>query len=218
MRAGTSINGLCVRGRAQVVAVVIFVGLFAASATEGALVLYDDDQRVQWFADAASAGMIETITFTEHPIGPLTTQYRSSHGMIETSPGLVQITSIDAFLMDGRGMEAVWSDAALEFDRPMLALAADFPGTFIVEFYSDDVLLGSSFFHGPGGPGNFSGVISTDPFNRVRMWDVDSDLAVDDLHFVALPAPPILLAFAGGLALLARGRRRRGASDMRGGG
>jgi hypothetical protein len=42
------------------------------------------------------------------------------------------------------------------------------------------------------------------------MWDVDSDFAIDDLHFVAVPAPPILLVFAGGLALLGRGRRRRG--------
>jgi hypothetical protein len=41
----------------------------------------------------------------------------------------------------------------------------------------------------------------------------DSDLAIDDLHIVALPVPPILLAFAGGLARLGRGRRRaRGAA------
>jgi hypothetical protein len=211
MRARRSVNGLCVRGRAQIIAVVIFVGPFAARATEGALVLYDDDQRDQWFADAGVIGVIETITFTEYPIGPLTTQYEESHGMVETSPGLVQIFGSSlGFPLDGRGMLALASDAVLEFDRPMHALAVDFPGSFIVELYSNDVLLGS-WVTGPGGFGQFEGVISTDPFNRVRMWDVDSDLAVDDLHFVAVPAPPILLAFAGGLALLGRGRRRRGA-------
>jgi hypothetical protein len=200
------------RGPAHIFALMLLAYLLGARAVEGALVLYEDDQRDEWFADAGAVGQIETITFTEHPIGPLTTQYEESHGMVETSPGLVQIFgSRLGFPLDGRGMLALASDAVLEFDRPMLALAADFPGTFIVEFYWDDVLLGSSFFDGPGGPGNFSGVISTEEFNRVRMWDVDSVLAIDDLHFVALPAPPVLLVFAGGLALLGRGRRRRGA-------
>jgi hypothetical protein len=182
--------------------------LFGASAI-GVLIEYDYLERDEWFADARALGVIETITFTEHPIGPLTTQYEESHGMVETSPGLVQITSGIAFPLDDRGMEAVWSDAILEFDRPMQALAADFPGLFIVEFYWDEVFLGSAQFEGLGGPGNFSGVISTTPFNRVVMSDSDSDFAIDDLHFVAVPAPPILLAFAGGLALLGREGRRR---------
>jgi hypothetical protein len=192
-------------------ALVVLVVIVRCATAE--LIEYDYQEREEWFADAGALNLIETITFTEHPLGPLTTQYEESHGMVETSLGLVQIFASEvSYPHDGRGMLALATDAILEFDHPMQALAADFPGLFIVEFYWNESFLGSAQFEGLGGPGNFSGVISTTPFNRVVMSDSDSDFSVDDLHLVAVPAPPILLAFAGGLALLGRGRRRRGAS------
>jgi hypothetical protein len=174
------------------------------------LITYGYQDRDAWITDAGVLGTIETITFTEYPIGRLTTQYEESHGLTFTGSGFVQIAAFDlSFPLDGRGLLCIAGDAILTFDRPMLALAADFPGTFTVEFFSDDVLLGSSPFDGPGGPGNFSGVISTDPFNVVRISDSDSDFGIDDLHFVAVPAPSMLLPFAAGLVLLGGRRRRR---------
>ncbi|MBX3372812.1 MAG: hypothetical protein KF817_03180 [Phycisphaeraceae bacterium] len=146
-------------------------------------------QRDAWFEDAAALNAIETITFTEHPVALLSTQYQESHGLTVTGSGWVQIASSTSFVLDGRGLRAVASDAVLHFDRPMQALAADFPGSFIAQFYWDDTFLGAEPFTGPGGPGNFSGVILTIPFNRVRLYDVDSVFGIDDLHFVPVAVP-----------------------------
>lgn len=155
-----------------------------------ALITYGHTSRAAWFDDASSPGAIETITFTEHPVALLNTQYQESHGLTVTGSGWVQISSSSmVFPLDGRGMLAVNSDAVLHFDRPMQALAADFPGVFTAQFYWDDLFIGHWVFDGPGGPGNFSGVILTIPFNRVRLYDVDSVFGIDDLHFVPVAVP-----------------------------
>ncbi|MBX3375123.1 MAG: hypothetical protein KF817_14940 [Phycisphaeraceae bacterium] len=197
------------------VAVAVAMALFATtlmnSAACAAIIRYWHNDRDAWFMDAGALSAIETITFTEHPVALLNTQYQESHGLSVTGSGWVQIwSSLPDLPLDGRGMKAVNSDAILHFDRPMQALAADFPGTLTAQFYWDDTFLGAEAFTGPGGPGNFSGAISTTPFNRVRLFDSDHVFAIDDLHFVPVAVPgPATVALLPPAAWFMRRRRRR---------
>ena len=173
------------------------------------VIYYPHGTRDAWFEDAGSIGSVETITFTEYPDGLLTNQYESSHGLSVSGTGGVFIIDSDiGFPNDGRGMWTGSGDIILDFDRPMTAIAADFHGTFFVEFYNEQGLIESSGFWGPGGPGNFTGFISAIPFNRVRVFDTDGVFAVDDIHFVAqvIPAPSAVAVLLAGAVF---GRRRR---------
>jgi hypothetical protein len=90
-------------------------------------------------------------------------------------------------------------------------IAADFIGNITIELYSNDVLFYTSGILGVGGPGNFGGLISEQPFDKARIYDdLDNILAMDDLHFgppIAVPAPGAFAIF--GLAVLTRRRRGR---------
>jgi len=171
---------------------------------------YPHGTRDAWFADAGATGAIETITFMEHPDGLLTNQYETSHGLLVSGSSNVFIIDSDlSFPNDGRGMWTGFGDIVLDFDRPMTAIAADFPGTFFVEFYNEQGLIESSGFWSPGGRGNFTGFISTIPFSRVRLFDTDGVFAVDDIHFVAqtIPAPGAVAVLLAGAGLVRRKRR-----------
>ncbi|MBX3373118.1 MAG: hypothetical protein KF817_04730 [Phycisphaeraceae bacterium] len=192
---------------------VICAGALGASGhhADAALIHYPWTwHRDAWFEEAAALNAIETITFTEHPVALLNMQYQESHGLTVTGSGWVQIwSSLPDLPRDGRGMKAVNSDAILHFDRPMQALAADMPGTLTAQLYYDDHYLGSVAF-GDSGVDRFSGVISTTPFNRVRLFDSDHDFAIDDLHFVPVAVPgPATVALLLPAAWFMRRRRRR---------
>ncbi|MBX3375315.1 MAG: hypothetical protein KF817_15925 [Phycisphaeraceae bacterium] len=183
-----------------------------------ALIHYSQLARDAWFGDAGAIETIRTITFTEHPMGQLTTQYQESHGMTVTGSGWVQIMAADSgFPLDGRGMGTLSSDAIFHYDRPMQALAMDFPGNITVQFLIDMELIGVATV-GASGAGNFRGIISTLPFNRVRMHDSDGVFGIADLHFVpvAVPAPAGALVLLPAALMLTRRRRRQcGAGDLR---
>ncbi|MBX3375126.1 MAG: hypothetical protein KF817_14955 [Phycisphaeraceae bacterium] len=191
--------------------IALLIAATAASWMPGrasaALVIYGQTQRDAWFADA---GAVETITFTEHPLGQLTTQYQESHGLTVTGSGWVGIMSLNlSFPNDGHGLLTFSSDAVLHFDRPMQALGMDFPGIFWAELYMDDLYMETVFLGLPG-IGNFRGIISSLPFNRVRMYDVDGDFGIDDLHFapMAVPAPGAAALLIPLAWFMRRGRRR----------
>jgi len=172
------------------------------------VIYYSQGMRDAWFADAGSIGSVETISFTEHPEGPLAMQYEPSHGLTFTTSGVLTINeSALAFPNDGWGMVSNFGVVELLFDRPMTAIAADFPGGFNIELFDDRGLIESTNFGGSGF-GNFNGLISTIPFNRVRLFDHDGTFSIDDLHFVAqvIPAPGAVAVFLLGAVL---GRRRR---------
>ena len=191
--------------------IALLIAATAASWMPGrasaALVIYGQTQRDAWFADA---GAVETITFTEHPLGQLTTQYQESHGLTVTGSGWVGIMSLNlSFPNDGHGLLTFSSDAVLHFDRPMQALGMDFPGGFWAELYMDRELVGLATI-GSSGFGNFRGILSTLPFNRVRMYDVDGVFGIDDLHFAPMAVPgPATVALLLPAAWFMQRRRRR---------
>jgi len=173
------------------------------------VIYYPQVTRDAWFEDAGSIGSVETITFTEHPDGLLTNQYESSHGLqVSGSSNVFIIDSNISFPNDGRGMWTNFGDIVLDFDRPMVAFSADFPGGFFVELFNDHGLIEAFIFSGSGA-GNFRGLISTIPFNRVRLYDTDGVFAVDDIHFVAqtIPAPGAVAVLIAGAVIGWRRRR-----------
>jgi hypothetical protein len=196
----------------MIVLVLGAVSMFMINRIASADVIsYPQGARDAWFEDAGSIGTVETMTFTEHPIGLLTTQYQDSHGLVFSGNSVPHIhLSNLSFPNDGAGMLASTQGAVsvwLDFDRPMLAFAADFPGGFFVELFDDQGMIGS-FTFGGSGSGNFRGLISTVPFRSLRLFDPDGAFGIDDLHFVAqvIPAPGAVVVLMAGAVF---GRRRR---------
>jgi len=180
----------------------------SGSPAAASLIFYGQQDRDAWFSDVGSA---ETITFTEHPLAYLSTQYEASHGLVieGTLPDSVWTAELPmAFPNDGIGLRAAGGPAWFHFDRDMYAFAADFPGGFTVELYFGDMLLHEVAFSGSGS-GFFRGItLEGQSFNRARLRDTDNSFGIDDLHFAAIPVPAAwVLVVAGALSGV---RRRRG--------
>jgi len=198
------------RDLTQTTALLIMFGLASSS------LVYAED--VQWFHTPTkdewwdAVGETTTINFTGHKHGePLTDQY-ADIGVTFDDVGPLSFWEDASFVNDGWGFRG-WNGAWIHFDEPMNWIAADFPGNLGYELYSGDDLIYTSFELGMGGLGQFGGLISDKPFDRVFLWKMPSGpfqefiVFVDDLHFGALPAPGALSVFA--LALFAGRRRRR---------
>jgi len=112
----------------------------------------------------------------------------------------------ETFPNDGAGLDGN-EIVDLVFDAPMYWIAADFPGGLTIDLhYHGESFYQSSYF-GPGGVGNFGGLVSTEPFDRAVIWDYDEQVNLDDLHFgPPIPAPSALPLV--GAALLTARRRR----------
>jgi MYXO-CTERM domain-containing protein len=187
---------------------------FIASCFVCSVALADD---VQWFNNPLeqdwwdAVGSVTTIDFTGHEhFEPLSDQY--AHLGI-TFSGTVHFMESGLFINDGWGMRG-FMGAWIHFDNPINWIAADFPGNLGYELYSGDELIYTSFEFGVGGTGNFGGLISSKPFDRVFIWEQPGTDGffiphIDDLHFgaFAVPAPGALGVV--GLALLVHRRRRR---------
>jgi hypothetical protein len=169
---------------------------------------FNQNMRDEWWG---AVGDVTTIDFTGHEhFEPLSDQY--AHLGV-TFEGTVSAVNWEIFINDGWGMRG-FMGAWVYFDQPMNWIAADHPGTLGYELYLGDELIYTSFTFGGSGTGQFGGLISTKPFDRVFLWNqpgIDGVFIsyVDDLHFgaFAVPAPGALGVVA--LALLVNRRRRR---------
>jgi hypothetical protein len=97
------------------------------------------------------------------------------------------------FPMDGSGFGTVGFEPFVDirFDEPIRALGADHPGGFRFTLFLGEDLVYETGLLGVGNIGNFSGVISEVPFDRVRISDSDG-FGVDDLRFgLVVPGPPV---------------------------
>jgi len=193
---------------------VTFMTLTLALATAVAqadVTEYGNDDRDQWFSDVGGVGNVSTVDFTGlPPFTPVTDQW--SHLGVHFAPsfGALLIVGEDniAFPDDGFGLRGE-PDINITFSEPMNWIAADFPGTMIIELYEGNELLYQSEFFGIGGAGNFGGLISDTTFDGARIYDpFDGLVLLDDLHFgPPIPAPASLAPFAA-LLLVRRARRR----------
>ena len=199
----------------RVIGIVSVLGV--ASITSAEVVVYsgsqaNPSQRLAW---EAQVGEWSTLDFTglpsEEPIPE--DLYAAEFGVTLTNGLIFSYTSESGFLLDGQGFAASQGSAGssvdVVFDTPVHAFAVDFPGVIrFTLFFEDEVIA-----HLPGPYGGFvgwfAGLISDQPFDRVRVWDTDA-FGVDDLRFgMVVPGPATALVLLPGLGLLG-GRRRSG--------
>ena len=165
--------------------------------------------KAEWQSLAAS---FATITFTEIPFPPtafITTQY-ADLGVTFTD-GNDSLHNSTSLINDGFGLHGnlPGNSITMQFAQPISAFAIDHPGTEGFKLYLGSEFVFDTGLMGGSGTGKFSGVISTQPFDKVVVQDpVGLATLIDDLHFgPPIPAPGAL-AFLAIAALNPRKRQR----------
>ena len=168
--------------------------------------------RIAW---EAQVGEWSTLDFTGLPAGEFFPEdyYLDDFGVMFGGGPRLASESEEVYLQDGHGVGVLPDSSGWHmdvfFDTPVHAFAVDFPGEIrFTLFFEGEVIA-----HLPGPYGGFvgwfAGLISDQPFDRVRVWDTDAFL-VDDLRFgMVVPGPATALVLLPGLGLLG-GRRRSG--------
>jgi hypothetical protein len=176
------------------------IALTAASGESSADVIEFTD-KAEW---EAAAGQFTTIDFTGFDSMTIITDQYIDLGVLFTG-GDDLILPNSSFVNDGWGL-AGHDSIDMVFLEALFVLAVDFPGSLIIDLYSDGELMYSNGFAEPG-EGHFAGLISTDPFDFVVLRREFDPVFIDDLHFgPPIPAPP---AFAPLLFAAFTARRRR---------
>jgi len=182
----------------------------AASPALADVIEYEDEERPDFFAAVGGEANVSVVDFLGYDDLTLVRDQWAHLGVHFSGVVVVSGKSFGGYPNDGWGVEG-YPYINLAFDQPMQWIAADLPGVTMIELYSNDQLIYTSTRLGGGGPGNFGGLISDQPFDRVRFFDPFTDVDfLDDIFFgppIAVPAPGAL-AVLGGLALVI-GRRRR---------
>jgi hypothetical protein len=157
----------------------------------------------------AAAGSWSTADFTGFPDNtPIDEQYAYLGVHFVDGYDFVLCCDYQLFPQDGAGLDGN-ELIDLIFDVPMYSMAADFPG-----FLGFDLYFGGEFFYkssefGIGGYGNFGGLVSTQPFDRVVIWEYGThpNVVVDDLHLGPPIPTPAGMAVIGALLLASRRRQ-----------
>jgi hypothetical protein len=190
------------------VSALALAALATGPATAGVTEFHD---RASW---QAAVGDFMTITFTEIPVNVFVTDQYAHLGVIFTD-GNDYTDASSVYVNDGFGMDGYPGGAInISFTTPQSWLAFDFPGFVQVEMFRNGRSVHITNWFGVGGVGNFGGLVSSEPFDAVRMFDpFDPIVLIDDLHF-GVPAPGALVLI--GVAALAprRGLRRRAGAVM----
>ncbi|MBL9121798.1 MAG: hypothetical protein JNL80_17975 [Phycisphaerae bacterium] len=137
----------------------------------------------------------------------MTDQYLSLG--VEFTDDDLNVTGLSGGFLDGAGVNGL---AMIEgtFGSPIKAVAFHHPGFLKFRLYLGDTFVGQTGYLGGGGPSFFSGVVSTQWFDRMQVTDVLSDpidpVFVDNMYFSTIPAPGASCVL---LSLLVRPRRRR---------
>jgi hypothetical protein len=189
----------------------ILIALCVAPPTtltaEGAVTIYTNKSNWQ-----NNVGTSSAITFAEFgvPTGTWLKEQYSSLG-VHFTDGSDQFYNNTNIFADGWGLNGALNESTIGFDSPVTTIALDFPGTVQVELYLKGQLLYTSPLLGSTPTGNFRGLVSTDPFDKVILDDPLSGLVIDNLYFgPPIPAPGALAIFAAS-ALLGKSRRRKSA-------
>jgi hypothetical protein len=159
----------------------------------------------------SEAGSWETLDFTGFTPGQhLTDEYEAAFGVVFTdTTNFVDLESFGNYPNDGWGLVTGTFAQFIEFDLadPIDSIAFFHPGSLTITLWLGEELVGQSGDAHPAA-GNFYGLTSTVPFDRVRIDDEAGIGFVDDIRLgMAVPGPGgILLAV---FAFATAGRRRR---------
>ena len=183
------------------------IGLaFLASLTFAEVIEFRDKD--EWIA---AVGDYTTIDFTGFAEGTYITDQYADLGILFTD-GDDWIHRSQSY-HDGAGLTSGNYPELIEtaFWEAQAWLAVDYPGDVQFDLYSGSELIYTASFYA-GGAGNFGGVLSTVPFDRVVISDpVDGFVYIDDLHF-GVPGPSTIAAM-GMLCFLSRRNRKRRVSN-----
>jgi len=181
--------------------------LIAASVAHAGLTTYTD--RDAWFEAVSPGGSvpITTIGFSEFPIGTNIRDQYAHLGVNFDGNNFTLGPDHIAFPQDGWALRSGIGGSTVEFDAPRHALALDHPGDSFMELFHLGEQIATIDFDGSGF-GQFSGIVSTEPFDKVILSDRQAPSFIDDLHFVSIPAPGALLVLLGASLLGCRTRHR----------
>ncbi len=189
---------------------VLLSVMMGAGAEALASVTYFTNDQLGW---AAAAGPYKTCDFVGFgPATPMTVQYQASLGITFTSYQGTDFTNSGDFttlpqdgagLFGGGGTEMIFTD-------PTYSIAAHGPHPYRIQLFLPNGVMFYESPLSPFGTNVFTGIVSTTPFAKARLWVFDgAQIAVDNIYFSTVPGP-------GGIALLgligafgAGGRRRR---------
>lgn len=148
-----------------------------------------------------------TIGFTGWPDWTIITNQYANLG-IEFTDGTDRVrNNPNIFLNDGSGLYGAITSITMQFAAPIYYMAHWYLSTSKLELYLGGSLIYTSPTFDPPTPHHFVGFVSTQPFDRARIFSpVGAEINVDDLYFQPIPAPGALALL--GLAALARHRRR----------
>jgi len=101
------------------------------------------------------------------------------------------------------------ADIHLKFLEPQYAVGAWFPGKLFAKLYwQGELIYSSQSLDSAPLTYAFGGIVSTQPFDEVVLWDSDGFVNVDDIKFSStVPAPGAAVILLAG-ALRGRSRRR----------
>ena len=145
----------------------VSLGVVLAAGTCARAEVIEFIDRDEW---TAAAGEFTTVDFTGFPEGTSITDQYADLGVTFTG-GLEHIAlSENSFPNDGAGLQSSFADIQAEFATPQFWIAVDFPGILQFELFSGGQLIyTSSVFFDSLGP--FAGLVSTEPFDRVKIFD-----------------------------------------------
>jgi hypothetical protein len=183
---------------------IFFLGNFALCASVKASVSVYTNQSA-W---QSAAGPYSTITFTELPEHTWIFDQYADLG-VHFTDGADQIYhNQNIFLNDGAGLNGAFDESTLEFDQAITAIAVSHPGAVQIKLFADGEQIYLSPLLGGGGTGFFSGLISTQHFDAVELFDPGSGLVIDNLYFGPPIPAPAALALLGITSMLGPRRRR----------
>jgi hypothetical protein len=195
-------NRMSTKHRTATIVLTAILAAVCTSALPAEVVEYHEKD--QW---EAAAGSWSTADFTGFPMGtPIDEQY--AYLGVHFVDGYDFVVLSDGFLNDGAGLDGN-EYVDLVFDAPMYWIAADFPGGLTIDLHYEGEFFYQSSYFGPGGLGNFGGLVSTEPFDRAVIWDFDEQVNLDDLHFGPPIPAPSAMALIGAALLGIRCRRRQ---------
>lgn len=179
----------------------------AAAEARASFVEYHD--LASW---SSAAGPFTTLDFVFPQAVILDDEYLSL-GVIFPDAEEVAFPQAGGFPQDGWGVKgAVLGDADihLAFLEPQTWIGVWFPGNVYIEFYSGGQLVHTSDDLAVGGQtlNVFGGVVSTIPFDEVRLVDPFGLINVDNIPFgAAVPGPGCVLVLVV-VPMMRAGRRR----------